>query len=172
MKFTLETFDTNGKLVLSAISEHVENAGVHSGDATLVFPAQRTYLETVRRIKKVSAKIVETLKINGPVNIQFMAKDNEVMVIECNLRASRSFPFVSKVSKVNYIECATQVIMGETVPVHPANNAELEVVGVKAPQFSFTRLDGAINLQGFDDFRTHLFDTPDRFQIRALSRKH
>jgi len=133
----------NGKLVLSAISEHVENAGVHSGDATLVFPAQRTYLETVRRIKKVSAKIVETLKINGPVNIQFMAKDNEVMVIECNLRASRSFPFVSKVSKVNFIECATRVIMGESVPVHPANNAELEVVGVKAPQFSFTRLDGA-----------------------------
>lgn len=133
----------NGKLVLSAISEHVENAGVHSGDATLVFPAQRTYLETVRRIKKVCAKIVENLKINGPVNIQFMAKDNEVMVIECNLRASRSFPFVSKVSKVNYIECATRVIMGESVPVHQGNNAELEVVGVKAPQFSFTRLDGA-----------------------------
>jgi len=133
----------NGKLVLSAISEHVENAGVHSGDATLVFPAQRTYLETVRRIKRVSAQIVETLKINGPVNIQFMAKDNEVMVIECNLRASRSFPFVSKVSKVNFIEYATRVIMGESVPVHPISNAELEVVGVKAPQFSFTRLDGA-----------------------------
>jgi len=133
----------NGKLVLSAISEHVENAGVHSGDATLVFPAQRTYLETVRRIKKVSAKIVQTLKINGPVNIQFMAKDNEVMVIECNLRASRSFPFVSKVSKVNFIDFATRIIMGESIPVHQSSNAELEVVGVKAPQFSFTRLDGA-----------------------------
>ena len=133
----------NGKLVLSAISEHVENAGVHSGDATLVFPAQRTYLETVRRIKKISAKIVETLKINGPVNIQFMAKDNEVMVIECNLRASRSFPFVSKVAKVNFIDCATRIIMGESISDHQHNLRELEVVGVKAPQFSFTRLDGA-----------------------------
>jgi len=132
-----------GQLVLSAISEHVENAGVHSGDATLVFPAQRTYLETVRRIKKVSAKIVETLKINGPVNIQFMARDNDVMVIECNLRASRSFPFVSKISKINFIDQATRVIMGKSIPLRMDVASDLEFVGVKAPQFSFTRLDGA-----------------------------
>ena len=133
----------HGRLMVSAISEHVENAGVHSGDATLVFPAQRTYLETIRRIKKISAKIVAALKINGPVNIQFMAKDNDVMVIECNLRASRSFPFVSKISKVNLIDQATRVIMGETVsPCHDLT-ADLEFVGVKAPQFSFSRLDGA-----------------------------
>lgn len=133
----------HGKLILSAISEHVENAGVHSGDATLVYPAQRTYLETIRRIKKISEKVVKALDINGPVNIQFIAKDNEVQVIECNLRASRSFPFISKVSGVNFIETATQVIMGE--PTLTINNPvrEVDYVGVKAPQFSFTRLEGA-----------------------------
>lgn len=134
---------SNGKLILSAISEHVENAGVHSGDATIVFPAQRTYLETIRRIKKISAKIVSALKIHGPVNIQFIAKDNEVQVIECNLRASRSFPFVSKIAKLNFIECATRVIMGEHAAPLMKGIGELEYVGVKAPQFSFTRLEGA-----------------------------
>ena len=133
----------HGKLILSAISDHVENAGVHSGDATLVFPAQRTYLETIRRIKRISGKITETLKINGPVNIQFLAKDNEVRVIECNLRASRSFPFVSKVSKINFIDCATRVIMGESPSTQIRSVGNLNYVGVKAPQFSFTRLEGA-----------------------------
>ncbi|RMH05958.1 MAG: carbamoyl-phosphate synthase (glutamine-hydrolyzing) large subunit [Nitrospirae bacterium] len=133
----------HGKLTLFAISEHVENAGVHSGDATLVFPAQRTYLETIRRIKKISMKIVDALKIHGPVNIQFLAKDNEVQVIECNVRASRSFPFVSKVAKVNFIDYATRIMMGEMFS--PARNLmeEIDYVGVKAPQFSFTRLEGA-----------------------------
>src|SRR4029453_18744009 len=102
----------DGELVVSAISEHVENAGVHSGDATLVLPPQRTYLETMRRVKRMTEKIASSLKINGPFNIQFIAKDNGVKVIECNLRASRSFPFVSKVFKVNFIEIATKVIMG------------------------------------------------------------
>lgn len=132
-----------GQVVLSAISEHVENAGVHSGDATLVFPPQRTYLETIRRIRKIGAAIAEALRIHGPFNIQFIAKDNEVQVIECNVRASRSFPFVSKVSTVNFIETATRVIMGEPVPPVNGAFADLEYVGVKAPQFSFTRLEGA-----------------------------
>jgi carbamoyl-phosphate synthase large subunit len=132
-----------GKLVTCAISEHVENAGVHSGDATLVFPPQRTYLETIRRIKKIGIRIAETLQINGPFNIQFIAKDNEVQVIECNLRASRSFPFVSKVAKVNFIDLSTRVIMGESVPRMNGSIGDLEYVGVKAPQFSFTRLEGA-----------------------------
>ncbi len=131
-----------GRLLFSAISEHVENAGVHSGDATLVFPAQRTYLETIRRIKKVSARIAEALQITGPFNIQFIAKDNDIQVIECNLRASRSFPFVSKVSRVNFIDVATRVIMGGSVPPSNGAMAELDYVGVKAPQFSFTRLEG------------------------------
>jgi carbamoyl-phosphate synthase large subunit len=133
----------HGKLVTCAISEHVENAGVHSGDATLVFPPQRTYLETIRRIKKIGLRIAETLQIHGPFNIQFIAKDNEVQVIECNLRASRSFPFVSKVAKVNFIDLATGVIMGESVPRMNGSIGDLEYVGVKAPQFSFTRLEGA-----------------------------
>ena len=132
-----------GKIVVSAISEHVENAGVHSGDATLVFPAQRTYLETIRRIKIISARIAEALQINGPFNIQFIAKDNEVQVIECNLRASRSFPFVSKISKINFIDIATRVMIGESVPVMNNSISDLDYVGVKAPQFSFTRLEGA-----------------------------
>ncbi len=133
----------HGQVVISAISEHVENAGVHSGDATLVFPPQRTYLETSRRIRKVGAAIAKALEIHGPFNIQFLAKDNEVQVIECNVRASRSFPFVSKVSGVNFIEIATRVIMGENVAPVGSAFADLEYVGVKAPQFSFTRLDGA-----------------------------
>ncbi len=133
----------DGELVASAISEHVENAGVHSGDATLVLPPQRTYLETMRRIEKITQKIAKTLKINGPFNLQFIAKDNDVKVIECNLRASRSFPFVSKVLKVNFIDLATRVIMRHPVAKINKSAFDLEYVGVKAPQFSFTRLEGA-----------------------------
>jgi carbamoyl-phosphate synthase large subunit len=133
----------NGDLLVWAISEHVENAGVHSGDATLVLPPQRTYLETMRRIKKITEKIASALMINGPFNVQFIAKDNDVKPIECNLRASRSFPFVSKILKVNFIDIATRVIMGQAVPKLNGSMFDLEYVGVKAPQFSFTRLDGA-----------------------------
>jgi carbamoyl-phosphate synthase large subunit len=140
-----------GELRVWAISEHVENAGVHSGDATLVLPPQRTYLETMRRIKRVTAKIAAALELNGPFNIQFIAKGNEVKVIECNVRASRSFPFVSKILKVNFVELATEVIMGHVespraVLAGGSSNGsilDVEYVGVKAPQFSFTRLDGA-----------------------------
>jgi carbamoyl-phosphate synthase large subunit len=132
-----------GELIASAISEHVENAGVHSGDATLVLPPQRTYIETMRRIKRVTARIAAALEIHGPFNIQFIAKDNEVKVIECNLRASRSFPFVSKVLKVNFIDLATRVIMGESVRRYNGSVLDVDYVGVKAPQFSFMRLDGA-----------------------------
>jgi carbamoyl-phosphate synthase large subunit len=133
----------DGEIIVYAISEHLENAGVHSGDATLVFPAQRTYLETQRQIRKAARKIAKKLNINGPFNIQFIAKNNDVKVIECNLRASRSFPFVSKISKTNFIAQATKVIMGK--PVQNIDKAVFDMnhVGVKASQFSFTRLDGA-----------------------------
>ncbi|MEZ6212558.1 MAG: ATP-grasp domain-containing protein, partial [Phycisphaerales bacterium] len=133
----------DGEIIVYAISEHVENAGVHSGDATLVFPPQRTYLETIRQIRRIATKVAQRLKINGPFNFQFIAKDNAVKVIECNLRASRSFPFVSKVLKQNFIDLATKVIMGEKVEKPPKTAFELNHVGVKAPQFSFTRLQGA-----------------------------
>lgn len=133
----------DGEVVLSAISEHVENAGVHSGDATLVHPPQRTYLETIRRVRRITQHIARALKINGPFNIQLIAKGNRIQVIECNLRASRSFPFVSKVLKVNFIETATRVIMGDDVPKQKDLMFSLDYVGVKAPQFSFTRLEGA-----------------------------
>jgi carbamoyl-phosphate synthase large subunit len=132
-----------GELLVYAISEHVENAGVHSGDATIVLPPQRTFLETTRRVKKIARQIARALKINGPFNIQFVAKDNDVKVIECNLRASRSFPFVSKIFKVNFIDIATRVIMGHHPPKIDRSAFDLEYVGVKAPQFSFTRLSGA-----------------------------
>ena len=132
-----------GKLTVWAVSEHVENAGVHSGDATLVLPPQRTYLETIRRIKRITEKIAKALTINGPFNVQFIAKGNEVKPIECNLRASRSFPFVSKILKTNFIDIATRVIMGELVQKVNGSLWDLEYVGVKAPQFSFTRLEGA-----------------------------
>ncbi len=132
-----------GELLSYAISEHVENAGVHSGDATMVLPPQRTFLETTRRIKKISRAIARALEINGPFNIQFVAKNNDVKVIECNLRASRSFPFVSKIFKLNFIDLATRVIMGQDVPRIEKSAFDLEYVGVKAPQFSFTRLHGA-----------------------------
>jgi len=133
----------NGELFVYAISEHVENAGVHSGDATMVLPPQKTYLETTRRMKKIARQIAASLAINGPFNIQFIAKDNDVKVIECNLRASRSFPFVSKIFKMNFIDLATQLIMGIDVPPIDKSCFELDYVGVKAPQFSFTRIKGA-----------------------------
>jgi carbamoyl-phosphate synthase large subunit len=133
----------NGELIYDAISEHMEFAGVHSGDATIILPPQRTYLETTRRIKKITRKIAKALKIHGPFNIQFVAKENEVKVIECNLRASRSFPFVSKISKDNFIDAATRIIMGEKIEENHRSIFDLEYVGVKAPQFSFTRLEGA-----------------------------
>jgi carbamoyl-phosphate synthase large subunit len=141
---------SQGELIVSAVSEHVENAGVHSGDATLVLPPQRTYLETVRRIRRVSAAIARALKIHGPFNIQFLAKGNEVSVIECNLRASRSFPFVSKVMGLNFIDIAAAVMLGRPVPVPSVSSMDLEYVGVKAPQFSFTRLEGADPVLGVE----------------------
>ena len=133
----------NGELFVYAICEHVENAGVHSGDATMVLPPQRTYLETTRRMKKVAREIAESLNINGPFNIQFIAKENDIKVIECNLRASRSFPFVSKIFKLNFIDLATRFIMRKDVPQIDKSCFELDYVGVKAPQFSFTRIKGA-----------------------------
>jgi carbamoyl-phosphate synthase large subunit len=132
-----------GKLIAYVISEHVENAGVHSGDATMVVPPQRTYLETIRQIKRICARIAAALSINGPFNIQFLAKDNDVSVIECNLRASRSFPFVSKVCGTNLIDVATKVMIDWPVPEITLKPFNMEYVGVKAPQFSFTRLKGA-----------------------------
>jgi carbamoyl-phosphate synthase large subunit len=139
-----------GELFCYAISEHVENAGVHSGDATIVLPPQRTYLETMRRVKIISRRIAKSLKITGPFNIQFIAKDNDVKVIECNLRASRSFPFVSKVFKINFIDVATRIIMGKHVPEIDRSSFDLDYVGVKAPQFSFTRLKGSDPILGVE----------------------
>ncbi|MDD3966085.1 MAG: carbamoyl-phosphate synthase (glutamine-hydrolyzing) large subunit [Candidatus Marinimicrobia bacterium] len=133
----------DGNIICYAISEHVENAGVHSGDATLVLPPQRTYFETERQIRRTSADIARELKINGPFNIQYIAKNNEVRVIECNLRASRSFPFVSKTLRKNFIEIATKVILGEKQEKVRIPLYDYEYVAVKAPQFSFTRLRGA-----------------------------
>lgn len=129
----------NGKILLCAISEHVENAGVHSGDASIVFPPQKLYIETIRRIKSACVEIAHALKITGPANIQFLAKDNQIKVIECNLRASRTFPFISKMCDVNFIEYATLAILGKKVK--PKNQIlDLQYVGVKVPQFSFSRL--------------------------------
>ena len=139
-----------GELYCYAISEHVENAGVHSGDATMVLPPQRTYLETMRRIKVIAKKIAKSLKITGPFNIQFIAKDNDVKVIECNLRASRSFPFVSKVFKINFVDLATKIIMGKSVPRIDRSSFDLDYVGIKAPQFSFTRLKGSDPILGVE----------------------
>jgi len=139
-----------GNLFCYAISEHVENAGVHSGDATIVLPPQRTYLETMRRVKIISKKIAKSLKITGPFNIQFIAKDNDVKVIECNLRASRSFPFASKVLKINFIDMATKIIMGKKVPEIDRSSFDLDYVGIKAPQFSFTRLKGSDPILGVE----------------------
>ena len=140
----------DGVIKAYAISEHIEFAGVHSGDATIQFPPQKLYVETMRRIKKVSSKIAEALHISGPFNIQYLAKDNDIKVIECNLRASRSFPFVSKVLKINFIDLATKIMLG--IPVErPAKSAfDLEYVGIKASQFSFSRLQGADPVLGVD----------------------
>ena len=132
-----------GEIKVSAISEHVEFAGVHSGDATIVFPAQRLYLETIRQIRHIAAKIARELNISGPFNIQFLGKDNNVKVIECNLRASRSFPFVSKIMKFNFITMATRVMLGRTVESHPKSMFDIDYVGVKSSQFSFARLQNA-----------------------------
>ena len=140
----------NGNLFCYAISEHVENAGVHSGDATIVLPPQRTYLETMRRIKMVTKQIAKALHITGPFNMQFIAKDNEVKVIECNLRASRSFPFVSKVLKINFVEIATRLMIGERVPKMDKSSFDVDYVGVKAAQFSFTRLKGSDPVTGVE----------------------
>ena len=139
-----------GELVAYAISEHVEFAGVHSGDATMVFPAQKIYFETLRRIKKISRQIAKELNISGPFNMQFLAKDNDIKVIECNLRASRSFPFVSKVLKTNLIELATQVMLGKEVQKPSSTIFDLDYIGVKAPQFSFSRLSKADPILGVD----------------------
>jgi len=139
-----------GDLYCYAISEHLENAGVHSGDATMVLPPQRTYLETMRRIKTIARKIGAALEITGPFNIQFIAKDNDVRVIECNLRASRSFPFVSKVFKLNFVDLATRVSMAKPVPQIDRSSFDLDYVGVKAPQFSFTRLKGSDPVLGVE----------------------
>ncbi|MEP0860631.1 MAG: carbamoyl-phosphate synthase (glutamine-hydrolyzing) large subunit [Ignavibacterium sp.] len=141
---------TEGELFCYAIAEHVENAGVHSGDATIVLPPQRTYLETMRRVKLITKKIAKALEITGPFNIQFIAKDNEVKVIECNLRASRSFPFVSKTLKINFIEIATRLMLGEKVPRIDKSSFDLDYVGVKASQFSFTRLKGSDPVTGVE----------------------
>ncbi len=140
----------NGEIKAYAISEHIEFAGVHSGDATIQFPPQKLYVETMRRIKKVSAQIAKSLNISGPFNIQYLAKNNDIKVIECNLRASRSFPFVSKVLKINFIDLATRIMLG--IPVEkPAKSAfDLDYVGVKASQFSFSRLGGADPVLGVD----------------------
>ena len=140
----------NGEIVAYAISEHIEFAGVHSGDATIQFPPQKLYVETVRRIKRISREIAKALDISGPFNIQYLAKDNDIKVIECNLRASRSFPFVSKVLKINFIELATKVMLGLPVEKPEKNLFELDYVGIKASQFSFNRLQKADPVLGVD----------------------
>ncbi len=140
----------NGEIVAYAISEHIEFAGVHSGDATIQFPPQKLYVETVRRIKRISRQIAKELNISGPFNIQFLARDNDIKVIECNLRASRSFPFVSKVLKINFIELATKVMLGLPVEKPEKNLFELDYVGIKASQFSFNRLQKADPVLGVD----------------------
>ena len=140
----------NGEIIAYAISEHIEFAGVHSGDATIQFPPQKLYVETVRRIKRVSRQIAKELHISGPFNIQFLARDNDIKVIECNLRASRSFPFVSKVLKINLIELATKVMLGLPVEKPSKNLFDLDYVGIKASQFSFNRLQKADPVLGVD----------------------
>ena len=139
-----------GEIVAYAISEHIEYAGVHSGDATIQFPPQKLYVETMRRIRKISRQIAGALNISGPFNIQFLAKNNDIKVIECNLRASRSFPFVSKVLKINFIDLATRVMLGLDVEKPHKNAFDLDYVGIKASQFSFSRLQGADPVLGVD----------------------
>ena len=146
----IDAVANNGEMIAYAISEHVEFAGVHSGDATIVFPPQKLYIETIRRVKRIAREIAKGLEITGPFNIQFLAKDNDIKVIECNLRASRSFPFVSKVMKLNLIEIATKVMLGIHVEKPDKSLFELDYVGVKAPQFSFARLLNADPVLGVD----------------------
>jgi carbamoyl-phosphate synthase large subunit len=145
----LDAVADRGDVIASAIIEHVENAGVHSGDATMVLPPQKLYIETIRRIREIGRKIARALQITGPFNIQFIAKDNEIKVIECNLRASRSFPFVSKVARTNFIELAVAAMMGRPVR-NRKTTLDLNYVGVKAPQFSFSRLKGADPILGVE----------------------
>lgn len=140
----------NGEIKAYAISEHIEFAGVHSGDATIQFPPQKLYVETMRRIKKVSSQIARALNISGPFNIQYLAKNNDIKVIECNLRASRSFPFVSKILKINFIDLATKIMLGLPVEKPHKNAFDLDYVGIKASQFSFSRLQGADPVLGVD----------------------
>jgi carbamoyl-phosphate synthase large subunit len=140
----------DGEIIAYAISEHVEFAGVHSGDATLVFPAQNIYFETMRRIKKVSKQIAKALQITGPFNIQYLAKNNDIKVIECNLRASRSFPFVSKVLNRNFIETATRIMLDAPYTKPESSVFDIEHIGVKASQFSFARLHKADPILGVD----------------------
>ena len=140
----------DGEILAYAISEHIEFAGVHSGDATIQFPPQKLYVETVRRIKRISRQIAKALHINGPFNIQYMARENDILVIECNLRASRSFPFVSKVLKLNLIDLATKVMLGLPVEKPEKNLFDLDYVGIKASQFSFNRLQKADPVLGVD----------------------
>ena len=140
----------DGEIIAYAISEHIEFAGVHSGDATIQFPPQKLYVETARRIKKISKQIARELHISGPFNIQFLAKENDIKVIECNLRASRSFPFVSKVLKINLIELATRIMLGLPVEKPAKSLFDLDYVGIKASQFSFNRLQKADPVLGVD----------------------
>ena len=146
----MDAVAAHGEIVMYAISEHIEFAGVHSGDATIQFPAQKLYVETVRRIKRISKQIAKELNISGPFNIQYLAKGNEIKVIECNLRASRSFPFVSKVLKINFIELATRIMLGLPVEKPHKNAFDLDYVGIKASQFSFNRLQKADPVLGVD----------------------
>jgi len=139
----IDAVASKGAVVIYAMSEHIELAGVHSGDATMVLPPQRIYLETVKRVKRVARELARSLEITGPFNVQFIAKDNDVKVIECNLRASRSFPFVSKVFKHNFIDIATRAILGRAIPAIDKSSLELDYVGVKSAQFSFSRLKEA-----------------------------
>jgi len=162
----------DGNVICYAISEHVENAGVHSGDATMVFPSQRLYLETTRRIKRIARGIAEALSITGPFNIQFIARDNHIKVIECNLRASRSFPFVSKILKENFIDYAVRAMLGQKVESPSKSAFEFDFVGVKAPQFSFSRLKGADPLLGVEMASTGevacLGDNVEEAYLKAL----
>ena len=146
----MDAVANKGEIIMYAISEHIEFAGVHSGDATIQFPAQKLYVETVRRIKRISRQIAKELNISGPFNIQYLAKGNEIKVIECNLRASRSFPFVSKVLKINFIELATRIMLGLPVEKPHKNEFDLDYVGIKASQFSFNRLQKADPVLGVD----------------------
>ena len=146
----IDAVANKGEIVCYAIAEHIEFAGVHSGDATIVFPAQKIYIETSRRIKKISREIARNLNITGPFNIQFLARNNDIKVIECNLRASRSFPFVSKVLKIDFIEIATKIMLGEEIVKPGKSIFDLEYIGIKAPQFSFSRLHKADPVLGVE----------------------